>query len=128
MSAGTGLLLGILATLGFLYGVQWLTARKARALEGQGVPELLIERGLADDGLLWFHSPTCGPCRAMQPHVEALAAEGRAHIVDVSVTPEIAVACGVLGTPTTIAIADRRIVQVVPGVVPPAALEGMLAG
>lgn len=126
MTAGTGILAGILLVFGLLYGMQWLMARKAKALEGQEAPELLRERGLAGDGLLWFHSPTCGPCRAMKPHVEGLVAQGKARIVDVSITPEVALACGVLGTPTTVAICGGRIVEVAPGVVPPAGLQKML--
>ena len=80
MSTGLLLFLAALVPIALLVGMQVLMRASARAMTGKPAPD-----GLPRDGLLFFHSPTCGPCRAMEPDVAALATDdARVRSVDVS--------------------------------------------
>ncbi len=117
----------VLAGVGLMWIVQVLLARTARQREGTEVgpvPEPFdgLVRG---DTLLWFHSPSCGPCRAMRGDVEAMQAQGRLHAVDVSRHLDVARAMSVMATPTTVRVRHGRIVEVRTGVMRLEALERM---
>lgn len=128
MSMGMGILVGILLVVGFIVGSQWLLGRFAKRMEGQPVPPLEGEWAEIASGnaVLWFHSPSCGPCRQMHPYVRASGA----HEVDVSKPDAMAVAqaFGIMGTPTTVAIKDGQVMTVRMGVVPKAEFEALVAG
>ncbi|MEQ1501435.1 MAG: thioredoxin family protein, partial [Myxococcota bacterium] len=91
--------------------------------------------GMAVDGplgvgvhVVWFHSPTCGPCRAMQPAIDALASTHPGlHPVDVTVDPALAAKLGVMATPTTVRVADGTVTASRVGVMREAELEAWLA-
>jgi len=74
--------------------------------------------------LLYFYTPTCGPCRLIQaPILEALAAEWagavRVRPVDVTADPEAAARYRVWTVPTTMWVDAAGVVRVVNnGVVP----------
>ncbi len=106
MSLGIALFLGSCLFLAALVAYRLLLGRLARRAEGRPLPAvddpLLAE--LPPRVLLWFHSPTCGPCRAMEPAVRTLTARGLAIPVDVRRHLPLARACGVLATPTTILV------------------------
>lgn len=111
-------------------GFQVWMRRRARSLQGQPAPALEGPLGAAvkGDALLFFHSPGCAPCRAMRPHVEALAAsDPRVHSLDVQHHMAAARAFSLLGTPTTIAVRQGQVVAVKVGAVPPAGLGALLA-
>ena len=111
--------IGIVSAVGLVLGVI-LRVRRRRD-RAPRVP------GVGSNALLFFHSPTCGPCRVMQPHVEALAArDHRVHLVDVSVRPDMARAYDVRATPTLVAIRRGSITDVRMGVQSPQAMAGML--
>ncbi len=80
---------------------------------------------VAGDSLLWFHSPSCGPCRAMEPTVHELEAEGIVRVVDVTRNMEVAQACGVMATPTTVRVKGGHVVAVALGVLTRDKLEQM---
>ncbi|MCA9573014.1 MAG: thioredoxin family protein [Myxococcales bacterium] len=130
MNAGIGLLLGCLAVVGFLWGSQLVMSRLARRNEGQPVPGVdgPMREKLDGDVLVWFHSKSCGPCRAMEPGVRQLAAEGRAEIVDVHENLPLAQAFGVMATPTTVHVKGGRIEAVRTGMLRPEELRALLAG
>lgn len=125
MSLGWILLIGTVLGFGGLFGMQWWMMRHARKAEGTPAPQLPGELGEAIRGsvLLWFHSPSCGPCKVMEPHVQALG--DKARIIDVSRDPNAARAFNVMATPTTIRITDGQIERVQLGMVPPDALAAM---
>jgi len=127
LTPGIALFCGALLFLGVLGIWQWSLGRHARAHIGQPVPELPGALGQATRGdiLLWFHSPHCGPCRAMRPKIAELVQSGAAIEVDVSDNLEIAQAFGVMATPTTIRIRQGHIEQVSTGSLSPRALESM---
>ncbi len=70
--------------------------------------------------LLDFGAAWCGPCRTLEPQIEALAKEyaGRLMVghVDVSQAPDIAARYGVLGVPTLLFMHKGKVVQQLSGV------------
>jgi thiol-disulfide isomerase/thioredoxin len=129
MSPGVAVFLGAIGVLATLYALRrWMDAQVRRS-EGVAAPPLDGPLGEAVRGttLLWFHSPTCGPCRVMKPAIESLVTEGSAHSIDVQQHLEVAQAFGVLATPTTIAIVDGHIRAVRTGVLRPEALRALLS-
>ncbi len=78
--------------------------------------------------LVWFHSPSCGPCRAMEPAVEALAAGGHTVIaIDVTLRRADAYAWSVMATPTSVFVRDGTITASRVGALPKATLEALLS-
>ncbi|MCS6963245.1 co-chaperone YbbN [Thermoflexus sp.] len=68
--------------------------------------------------LLYFHTPTCGPCRLIQtPILEAMAAEWKEKVnvrpVDVTADPEAAARYRVWTVPTTMWVDASGIVRAV---------------
>ena len=82
--------------------------------------------------LVDFYADWCGPCRAIAPAVDELAAEfdGSAKIakVDVQEHPELAARYGVQSIPTLILFQDGEEVQRVNGVVSKEVLADKLHG
>ncbi|MCO4746654.1 MAG: thioredoxin family protein [Proteobacteria bacterium] len=103
------------------FAAQFAMARKSKAAEGKPAPELdgAIGQAVRGSTVLWFHSPTCGPCRSMEPTANELQAAGKLHVVDVSKRMDIAMAFGVMATPTTIQVVDGQVELVQLGVLPP---------
>lgn len=86
----------------------------------------LVPEG-AEQGLVYFFSPTCGPCRAMTPVIRALSAEDpRVRAVDVSREPEVALRYGVLGTPTVVVVREGKVADVLVGARSEAQLRALL--
>jgi len=127
VSPGVALLLLALLGVGALLLAQALAARAARAREGQPVGPLPAAWAhlAGADALLWFHSPRCGPCRAMRPAAEALAAAGRLVPVDVTADLALAQALGVRATPTTVRLRAGMVVAVRLGALRAAELEAL---
>jgi len=89
--------------------------------------ELLSHKGVV---LANFSTTWCGPCRAMAPIVERLAArfDGRADVVkiDVDRDDELASAHGVRGLPTFLLFADGQVVERVVGTTGETALAALI--
>lgn len=127
MSTGMIVFTGALLAVGFLIAVQWLVQRRMSAMKGQPAPAIpgVVDSG--EDAVLFFHSPSCGPCRMMEPHVTALARDDeRVRSVDVSTDLETARAYGVMATPTTVLVRGGSIAEVRMGAMPPDALAAMV--
>ena len=91
----------------------------ARTVEGSGVP-LLVD----------FYADWCGPCKAIAPAVDALAAkhEGRALVAKLNTdrAPETAARFQIRGIPTVIVFAAGREAARQTGALPLAGLETLL--
>lgn len=122
----------VFVVLAGLVYFQWRTMKKAREREGQDVPELdpqvdakLRERGKV---LLYFFSPSCGPCRRMTPTIDnAALTHDNVFKFDVSRSTEVARKLGVMATPTTVQVVAGKIAGIRLGILSDAAIEEMLA-
>jgi len=61
--------------------------------------------------LVYFWSPTCGPCRAMTPAIDRVAAEtGRVLKINVADSPDMARSFGVMATPS-LAVVEQGVIR-----------------
>jgi thioredoxin len=93
------------------------TAINAKEVTASELDELLNRKKVV---LADFNTSWCGPCRAMGPIVERLAAhfDGRADVVkiDVDHANELASAHGVRSVPTFLLFANGQVVERIVGV------------
>jgi thioredoxin 1 len=102
-------------------------------MEGTAIPfsDPAVEDKLRRHGrvLLYFFSPHCGPCRAMTPTIERLAARHDSVLkLDVTQSADIARSLGILGTPSTVLLKDGKVAQMITGTASEKRLEALLAG
>ena len=128
MSWGVVILVVVVGGVGLLWAFGQLMQRQAKAAEGQSVRALVGDApGDLDDVVLWFHSPSCGPCRAMEPLVQELVDAGKARAVDVFEEPDLARSFGIMATPTTVRVRGGTVETVKTGFLNQAALESLSA-
>lgn len=106
-----------------MVGMNLLVRWKAKALEGQPLPDVPGPMGTslsnAGRALVYFFSPHCGACRAITPRMRELSKTNEhVFVVDVTQHLDVARALRVLATPSTIEIADGKVVGVHVGMLP----------
>ena len=122
----------VLKVVGFLFagfillnvGLTLVAQRRAAKLEGQPLPALPGALGQriarAQHGLVYFFTPQCGACRPVTPRMQELARKGQPVFpVDAMQDQALAKAFSVMATPTTVEVADGRVVAVHIGPVKP---------
>jgi thiol-disulfide isomerase/thioredoxin len=114
-----------LVAVGFLVLMPMLTMIAARRMVGTPVEE--DGRSGSGDRMIYFYSPSCGPCRSMTPIVERLAQESdRVVKVDIQRDPETARAFHIRATPTTILVKQQRVLDVALGAKTEKQLQALL--
>lgn len=119
----TALLVLVLGFVALVVVTQIMMVARARGQAGKPAPPLpgaLGERVLRSErALVYFFSPMCGACRALTPRVRALGEKNDGvFAIDVSQSTEAARALRVMATPSTVEIADGKIVGFHIGPVP----------
>jgi thioredoxin 1 len=123
----------LIALLLLVIGMQLRVLWAARRQRGRAAPDYsaVVPSGEPRDGrlLFYFHSPHCGPCRALTPMIERLA-DARPGIVkvDVAEQPSLAREFGVRATPSFVLVERGTIAQMLVGPVTQARIERLLEG
>jgi thioredoxin 1 len=78
--------------------------------------------------LLYFHSPSCGPCRSMGPIIDELSREHE-NVISVDITQNMVLAqkYNVRATPTVVLVKEGRIAEVLLGPKSATKLRGLLS-
>ena len=106
---------GILIAFALLIaGLQIFMRIRARRMRGAPVPALPKRfEGDMESGrplVFYFHSPGCRACRAMTPLMKEIAGKNRnVFIMDASEDADTARRFGIMGTPSTIRVAEGKI-------------------
>lgn len=129
----TILLVLALGFVGLIVATQVLVQVRARSATGKPVPPLPGAVGeritRSPHALVYFFSPMCGACRAITPRMKGLEKGGAdVFTIDVSQTVEIARALGIMATPSTVEVAEGKIVGFHIGPVPEAVMARFQAG
>ncbi len=107
--------------IAFIYLVSIILLRiywnfKSKKMQGQQLPSLEGEfsRLSKGKGAVYFFSPTCKPCKEMEPTIKKLVKYAKIKVVrvDVNEKPELARKFGVLATPSVVLTRDGKIVKI----------------
>jgi thiol-disulfide isomerase/thioredoxin len=120
---GNVVLVLVLGFVALVVAMQVLVQVRARALAGKPLPPLpgvVGERVTRSKrALVYFFSPACGACRAITPRVRALGQKNPSvFAIDVSQSVELARALRIMATPSTVEIAEGKIVALHIGPIP----------
>jgi thioredoxin 1 len=89
--------------------------KKGKEITGIG-GELGKKINAGEKLLVYFFSPTCGACRPVTPVIEKMKKENsNVYKIDVSQKPEVSRGFGVMGTPATVVVENRKIRQYILG-------------
>lgn len=101
--------------------------KKGKVIEGvDGELGRSIDSG--EKNLLYFYSNGCAACRPMSPVIDALKKEYKAvHKINIATDMDMARKFGVMGTPSTILIENRKISSFLVGAKSESALRKLLS-
>ena len=104
----------------FIIGLRVYWNLKSKKLKGRELPymEGPFQRLRKGKGLIYFSSPSCRPCKLVEPIIKKLSREFKnIHVIKVDVTKdsEKARTFGILATPSIIITDNGKIVEVLIG-------------
>ena len=110
----------ILAIVGFILFMQIFIRVSFLLKKGKEITGINGELGnkinAGEKLLVYFFSPTCGACKAITPIIDKMKNEkSNIYKIDVSQKPEISRGFGVMGTPATIVVENKKISQYILG-------------
>lgn len=111
----------IIAIIVLLFvGMQLWTWIAARRMRGQALPDVKLPDSGANNTskrrVLYFYSPSCGPCKAIAPMMQSLSEEfPELSRIDLSKDLSLARSFSVRATPTTILAEQDTIIDVILG-------------
>ena len=114
------ILLIVLVFVGFFVFMRVMVWVNVKLKKGKKIPPFSGEIGeriqKGDKLLLYFYSPSCGACKAMNPVVDEMMNE-KNNVYKINLTKDynIGKMFGVLGTPATIVVNESKIDQYILG-------------
>ena len=110
----------ILAFVGFIIFMQVFVRISTYFKKGKELTDISGELGkkinTGEKLLVYFFSPSCGACRPVTPIIDNMKKEkSNVYKIDVSQKPEISRGFGVMGTPATIVVENKKISQYILG-------------
>ena len=110
----------ILAIVGFILFMQIFVRVSTLLKKGKEINGISGELGnrinTGEKLLVYFFSPTCAACKAVTPIIDQMKKEKlNIYKIDISQKPEIRRGFGVMGTPATILVENKKISQYVLG-------------
>lgn len=110
----------ILAIVGFILFMQIFVRVSTLLKKGKEIKGISGELGnrinTGEKLLVYFFSPTCAACKAITPIIDQIKKEkSNIYKIDISQKPEISRGFGVMGTPATILVENKKISQYVLG-------------
>lgn len=121
----------ILAIVGFILFMQIFVRVSTLLKKGKEITGISGELGnkikASEKLLVYFFSPTCAACKAITPIIDQMKKEkSNIYKIDVSQKPEISRGFGVMGTPATILVENKKISQYILGAKSEAFLRKMV--
>lgn len=113
----TLVLVVVLGFFALMVGLQLLIRARAARLRGKPLPALPGQTGAriaaAEHALIYFFTPSCAACRPVTPRMKALAEQGKP-VFPIDLTHDLALAqaLSVMATPTTVEVAEGKVVGV----------------
>ena len=122
----------ILAVVGFILFMQIfmrVTTYLKKGKEITGIDGELGKKINAGEKLLvYFFSPTCGACKPVTPIIDSMKKENsNIYKIDVSQKPEIGRGFGVMGTPATIVVENKKIAEYILGAKPETFIRNLIS-
>lgn len=121
----------ILAVVGFIIFMQIfmrVTTYLKKGKEITGIDGELGKKINAGEKLLvYFFSPTCGACKPVTPIIDSMKKENpNIYKIDVSQKPEVGRGFGVMGTPATIVVENKKIAEYILGAKPETFIRNLI--
>lgn len=110
----------ILAIVGFILFMQIFVRVSTLLKKGKEINGISGELGnrinTGEKLLVYFFSPTCAACKAITPIIDQMKKEkSNIYKIDISQKPKISRGFGVMGTPATILVENKKISQYILG-------------
>lgn len=121
----------VLVVIGFFVFIQLFIKISTIFKKGKQAPQVSGALGqkiqAGQKVLVYFFSPTCSACKVMTPVVDRMRKDNpNVFKIDVTQKPEISRAFGVMGTPATILVENKKIAQYALGARPERFLTGLV--